>query len=253
MQNSRVSLGLGLLLAAALGFVVGCKPDYPACEADTDCKEKEFCVDRKCQQCRASSDCQEGYACTSGKCSAIPGYCRDKSQCPAGQECIGNRCRPCEGDNECAAGLKCVQGACVKPQCSKDDDCAQDQECQNGFCVAARPKNAGGPPCALDAVYFGFNESTLNSEATSALTKNAECLKKAPDRSINLLGRADPRGTPEYNLALSDKRSQAVKKHLERLGVKGSRLISVPRGELDAQGTDDASWARDRRVDSEWQ
>ncbi len=254
MQKNNVSLLFGIMVfgifAAGVG---GCKPDYPSCDTDTDCKEKnEFCVNKKCQQCRDAKDCRAGQSCEAGKCSAIPGYCTDKSMCPSGQECIANRCRPCSSDSECASGLKCLAGACAKPQCTKDEDCAQDQECQNSACVPARKKALSGPPCPLAPVYFGFDQATISSESTAVLSSNVECLKKA-DRAVNLVGRADSRGTPEYNLALSDRRSQSVKEYYQRTGIAAGRLIPVPRGELDSAGSDDASMAKDRRVDSEWQ
>jgi hypothetical protein len=60
MQNMKNTLALvcfgGLLIVAA----AGCKPEYPACDTDKDCKDKEFCVGRKCQQCRNAGDCGEG-------------------------------------------------------------------------------------------------------------------------------------------------------------------------------------------------
>jgi peptidoglycan-associated lipoprotein len=232
--------------------VAGCGPNYPACETDKDCKTnpKEFCVARKCQQCRDSRDCPTGYQCSNGKCGAIPGYCTDRSQCAAGQECILNRCRPCSTDNDCPAGLRCSQGTCRKPQCSKDDECAQDQECRNGSCVGRAPR--GPATCPLNPVYFGFDQSSLTSEATSTLNANAECLKKAASRNVDLVGRADPRGTTEYNMALSDRRAQAVKDYLDRLGVGSGRLNKIPRGALDATGTEEAGWAKDRRVDFDW-
>jgi peptidoglycan-associated lipoprotein len=244
-----------LVVGAVLGLVAGapgCKPDYPSCESDGDCKPREFCVNRKCQQCRDNRDCPPGSSCAAGRCSPIAGYCQDKSQCPPGQECIGNRCRACAADGECPSGMKCMQGTCRKPQCSSDEQCAQDQECLNGFCVSARPKTTQGPPCPLESVYFDFDRATLTNEATTALGNNATCLKRS-DRPVNLVGRADARGTPEYNMALSDRRSQAVKDYLQRMGLPPARLIPVPRGELDAGGGDEAGWARDRRVDSEWQ
>jgi peptidoglycan-associated lipoprotein len=255
--NPRRALQRSLFFAAGVvGIVLGvasCKPDYPTCETDDDCKEKkEFCVNRKCVQCRDGRDCKTGFACTAGRCTAISGYCQDRSQCAPGQECIANRCRACESDAECPSGLKCMRGQCTKPQCTKDEDCAQDQDCTNGQCVGST-KPAAGPPCPLEPVYFGFNESALTSDGTSALNKNAECLKKAAGRQVNLVGRADPRGTTEYNLALSDRRAQSVKEYLQRLGVEAARLRSVPRGALDATGTDEAGWAKDRRVDAEWQ
>ncbi len=250
--RSLPALHLGFLFAGLLVAAAGCKPDYPACDTDEDCKaKKEFCVNRKCQQCRDSRDCKPGYDCAAGKCTAIAGYCTDKSQCPEGQECIANRCRACESDGECPAGLKCMQGVCKKAECTTDNDCPQDKECQNGVCVGRPPKPPSGPPCPLTAVYFGFDQSTLTGEATAALNANAECLKKAQDRSVDVVGRADPRGTTEYNMALSDRRAQAVNDYLQRLGTSG-RLTKVSRGALDATGSDEAGWAKDRRVDFEW-
>jgi outer membrane protein OmpA-like peptidoglycan-associated protein len=260
--RSRSSvLGLGtvrtlhncLLVGFAVGLVTGlasCK-DYPNCDTDSDCKPKEFCVGKKCKQCRDNRDCPDGNACTDGKCSPIEGFCRDKSQCPAGQECIANRCRPCTADGECPSGMRCNQGQCMRPQCVSDDQCAQDQECQNGFCrPATRPKST--QLCPLESVYFDFDRATLTNEATASLANNTACLKRF-DKPVNLIGRADPRGTPEYNMALSDRRAQAVKEYLQRVGIPTTRLVPVPRGELDAKGADDSGWAKDRRVDSEWQ
>jgi peptidoglycan-associated lipoprotein len=133
----------------------------------------------------------------------------------------------------------------------KDDDCPQDMDCQRGRCVGGQKKAVEGPPCPLDTVYFGFNIFSLNKEATSSLSKNASCLKKT-GRSIDLIGHADPRGTTEYNMALSDKRAQAVRDYLRQAGIESSRLKPVPRGNLDATGTDESGWSKDRRVDSEW-
>lgn len=249
----KAKLGSWALLVAGACAVVGCKPEYPACETDSDCKTepKEFCVNRKCQQCRTSSDCKEGFSCNAGLCSAITGFCKDKSQCAAGEECIASRCRPCVTDGECPSGLICQKGTCSQPLCKKDDDCAQDEDCVSGRCVSVRRSSTSGAPCALSPVYFAFNDVALGPEATGALGTNNECLKTNP-RPVNLTGRADPRGTVEYNLALSDKRSQAVKDYLQRLGIDPLRLIVVPRGALDAVGTDESSWAKDRRVDLEW-
>ncbi len=243
------------LVAGFLLTLAGCKPDYPACETDKDCvregKPQEYCVARKCQQCRDTNDCKAGQECSNGKCSAIPGYCTDKSQCAAGQECIANRCRACDSDSECPSGQKCMAGQCKKAECSTDNDCPQDKECQNGTCIGKPPKPPAGPVCALSPVYFGFDQAALTGEANSTLNTNAECLKKAK-QSVDLVGRADPRGTTEYNMALSDRRAQAVKDYLQRVGIEAGRLTKVPRGALDASGTEDGSWAKDRRVDFDW-
>ena len=251
MHMKNYEWKLGFLVAGLLAATAACKPDYPACDTDKDCKKKEFCVARKCQQCRDSNDCGEGRECSNGKCNVILGYCRDVSQCQPGEVCMGNRCRGCMADTECPAGLICEGGRCSRAQCMKDDDCAQDQDCVRGRCQGPTSLAPAGPPCPLETVYFGFNLSTLTRDATDSLAKNAECLKKT-GRSIDLVGHADPRGTTEYNMALSDRRAQAARDYLRRAGIDSNRLKPVPRGNLDATGTDEASWAKDRRVDSEW-
>src|SRR3954447_17790619 len=95
------TLPVGSLLAFAILAFAGCKPDYPTCDTDKDCKPKEFCVARKCQQCRDQRDCPTGSPGNAGNLSAIPGFCADRSQCASGQECIAKRCRACESDGEC--------------------------------------------------------------------------------------------------------------------------------------------------------
>ena len=255
MNIKSLATSLGFCVSVLIGGVIllpGCKPDYPSCDTDGDCRPKEFCVSKKCQQCRTNTDCPEGTACQAGKCGAVAGFCREKAQCPANQECIGNRCRACAGDAECPTGMRCVEGGCKRPVCTTDDQCAQDQECQNGFCLAARTKSNAGPPCPLATVYFDFDSATLSTEGTSILAKNVTCAKTS-QRAIHLNGHADSRGTPEYNMALSDRRAQAVKDYMQRSGIPNSRLVPVPRGELDSSSTDEDGWKRDRRVDSEWQ
>ena len=251
MPMKNAEWKLGLLAATLLLAATACKPEYPACDTDKDCKAKEFCVGRKCQQCRNSNDCGEGRECANGKCNVVVGYCRDASQCQPGEICAGNRCRPCQVDTECPAGGICEAGRCSRSQCMKDDDCPQDKDCVRGRCLGSSKPVDSGPPCPLESVYFGFNLSSLTSDGTNTLSKNAACLKKT-GRSIDLVGRADPRGTTEYNMALSDRRAQAARDYLRRAGIDSTRLKPVPRGNLDATGTDEASWARDRRVDFEW-
>jgi peptidoglycan-associated lipoprotein len=251
MQTLKQVTSSAFLFLSLVVMGVGCKPDYPSCDTNQDCKEKEYCVARKCQQCRDSNDCGPGKSCTNGACKAIPGYCTSRAQCGLGQDCIANRCRSCIADDECPSGTLCLNGLCEKAQCRRDEECAQDQECQKGRCISIVKKVDTGIPCPLETVYFGFDVSTLTSEATATLTRNITCLKKS-DRSVDIIGRADPRGTTEYNMALSDRRAQAVRDYLKLAGMDAQRLRPVPRGAMDAVGTDESGWARDRRVDSEW-
>jgi peptidoglycan-associated lipoprotein len=250
MLSSRAIVTASLFSAL---FAMGCKPDYPSCETDKDCSDKkEFCVAGKCQQCRETKDCPEGSSCNSGRCDVISNYCKDKSQCPAGTPCIANRCTPCASDKDCAAGTKCWKGTCdAKKHCTKDDDCAQNEDCTNGVCSSDKKKAPPPVSCTLGAVYFDFNESALTTEASSTLSRNADCLKQVT-RPVTIVGHTDPRGTAEYNIALSERRAQSVQTYIERLGIAGGRMAVLPRGALDATGTNEPTWAQDRRVDFNW-
>lgn len=98
---------------------------------------------------------------------------------------------------------------------------------------------------------FDFDRSDLGEEDNDLLAQIATCVTTGPlrGRSLTLVGRADSRGESEYNMALGDRRASSVGQYLTALGVAGTRLTESSRGKLDAMGTDEPGWQRDRRVD----
>jgi peptidoglycan-associated lipoprotein len=102
-----------------------------------------------------------------------------------------------------------------------------------------------------DAPKFDFDKSAILPEDRDVLAQVAQCLTSGPlkGRNVKLVGRADPRGTQEYNMALGERRSNAVVKYLAGLGVGTGQLRETSRGALDATGSDEAAWRQDRRVD----
>ena len=98
---------------------------------------------------------------------------------------------------------------------------------------------------------FGYDEAELLPADRDILQQVADCLTKGPlkGKSVQLVGRADPRGTDEYNLGLGSKRAETVRSYLMRLGVPSAHMSPTTRGELDASGADPTGWQRDRRVD----
>ena len=98
---------------------------------------------------------------------------------------------------------------------------------------------------------FDTDKDDLAPEDRAVLDQLADCLMKGAlkDKSLNLVGRADPRGTEEYNLSLGSRRAGTVSGYLVRLGVGEPRLAVNTRGSLDATGTDESGWSKDRRVD----
>jgi peptidoglycan-associated lipoprotein len=99
--------------------------------------------------------------------------------------------------------------------------------------------------------YFDFDSANVQPAARATLQKLATCFTSGPlkGRKMNLVGHADPRGEEEYNIVLGGRRADNVKHTLSGLGLPDSQATTTSRGEMDATGTDDASWAKDRRVD----
>lgn len=98
---------------------------------------------------------------------------------------------------------------------------------------------------------FNFDEAELEPADRDVLNQVAQCVTTGPlkGRSLSLVGRADPRGEEEYNFTLGEKRANSVETYLKGLGVDSTKLRETSRGELDAKGTDEDGWAKDRRVD----
>ncbi len=102
-----------------------------------------------------------------------------------------------------------------------------------------------------DAPKFGYDQEALTEGEKHVLEAIAKCLTTGPlkGRAVDLVGRADPRGETEYNMTLGAKRARSVHSFLGGLGVPGDKLKDTSRGELDATGTDEQGWQKDRRVD----
>ncbi|WP_044564664.1 peptidoglycan-associated lipoprotein Pal [Azospirillum sp. B4] len=100
-----------------------------------------------------------------------------------------------------------------------------------------------------DRVFFGYDKFDLTPEATATLDKQAAWLKKYGSVTITIEGHADERGTREYNLALGERRANAVKNYLTALGVDLARVqvISYGKERPAVLGSNEAAWAQNRR------
>jgi len=100
-------------------------------------------------------------------------------------------------------------------------------------------------------VFFDFDAATLSSGGKEALEANAAIMGQYPDIKLEIQGHADERGTTDYNLALGQKRADAVVQYLLARGISSSRVKSVSYGEerpLDGRSTERA-WAVNRRAE----
>ena len=100
-------------------------------------------------------------------------------------------------------------------------------------------------------VYFDTDQDTLNEDSRTALDENVEILQKHPDVKVQVQGHTDERGTTDYNLALGDRRANAVKDYLVGAGIGPSRLTVVSYGEElpAASGSNERAWSQNRRAE----
>jgi peptidoglycan-associated lipoprotein len=100
-------------------------------------------------------------------------------------------------------------------------------------------------------VYFDLNEYTVQTKYQKQLSAHASFLKTNPQQKIIIQGNTDERGTAEYNLALGQRRSDAVRKSLNLMGVSENQMEAVSFGKEKpkAEGDNEAAWAENRRAD----
>jgi peptidoglycan-associated lipoprotein len=253
----RTTVALFALLAGALVLSAGCsgkkKAKYPICGKDKDCKDGEHCVNKRCLQCGEDSHCADGKKCVEGACVKVE--CTKDDECSDGQVCKAGKCTSCQSNSECGPGGKCNSGKCDRPKkCTKNEDCEDDEDCIDGTCQRPwKKEKPTGLNCTLEVIYFALDSDAISPDMRDRLNKNGECIKKAPkDRGVYLVGHTDPRGTEEYNIALSERRARSVGDYLARLGIDPARFRFTPKGESEASGTDETGWSKDRRVEFEW-
>ena len=100
-----------------------------------------------------------------------------------------------------------------------------------------------------DRVFFGYDSSDLDSDALELLQDQVAWLKQNSDVTVTIEGHCDERGTREYNLALGEKRAQAVKNYLIGLGIDPDRVSTISYGKERPAvvGSNDGAWAQNRR------
>ena len=116
--------------------------------------------------------------------------------------------------------------------------------------IASRPLEEINREAPLQPVFFGYDSSELDAVARTAIEDNADVLDRNPTWLIAVEGHCDSRGTPEYNLALGERRAYAVRDHLIGLGISPARLQTISYGEEFpfVPGETEDAWAANRRA-----
>jgi len=107
--------------------------------------------------------------------------------------------------------------------------------------------------CGIKApdAYFAFDSANLRKDDVGALDQVATCFSTGPlkGRKLRVVGHTDPRGAGEYNMALGQSRADSVAGYVGGKGLDKGHVESSSRGAMDAEGSDEPTWAKDRRVD----
>ena len=101
------------------------------------------------------------------------------------------------------------------------------------------------------SVYFDFDDATVRSDSAPVIERHGQYLSRNPALKVVVQGNTDERGGSEYNLALGQRRAQAVKAALQIYGVKETQVEAVSFGKEKpvALGHDEAAWRQNRRAD----
>ena len=102
-----------------------------------------------------------------------------------------------------------------------------------------------------NVVYFEYDSSEIRSEYLPVVAAHAGYLVKYPTARVRLEGHTDERGSREYNIGLGERRAQTVRRALQAQGVAESQIATVSYGEERpaVEGTDEAAYAKNRRVE----
>ena len=159
-----------------------------------------------------------------------------------------------QGVSEMRLKIVSLFAAVLLAACASDETMVSNEgSTTTGTEVSAGRVDPGSPEDFLvnvgDRVFFGYDRYDLTAAARATLERQAQWLQRYPNRRMVVEGHADERGTREYNLALGERRANAVKNYLVAVGVSPSRVTTISYGKEQPAvlGATEAAWAQNRR------
>ncbi|MCC7412440.1 MAG: peptidoglycan-associated lipoprotein Pal [Gammaproteobacteria bacterium] len=155
----------------------------------------------------------------------------------------------------CAKGTRQQAGdaATVEDRAGADADAAGAQ--RHGVAGSERFSGAAlddpNSPLSVRVIYFDYDSTEIRADYQEAVQAHAQYLAANQNTVVTLEGHADERGSREYNLALGERRANAVRRQLVLLGASAGQIRTVSYGEERPvnEGHDESSWALNRRVE----
>jgi len=120
-----------------------------------------------------------------------------------------------------------------------------------GSASAVDPLNDPSNILSKRSIYFDYDQYTVKEEYRSLVEAHGKFLASNPDRKVIIQGNTDERGGSEYNLALGQKRAEAVRRAMALAGARDSQMeaISFGKEKPKASGSDESAWMENRRAD----
>jgi peptidoglycan-associated lipoprotein len=149
----------------------------------------------------------------------------------------------------CSSGVK-LNEVPVEDKAASGNDASTAQSSVAPV-VSGSAGTQGVAPAGVNVIYFDYDSYTLKPEARAVLERNAAHLQANKKFKVQLEGHTDERGGREYNLALGQKRAEAVRRALTLLGVSDAQLEAVSFGKEKpaVNGADEAAFSKNRRVE----
>ena len=144
-----------------------------------------------------------------------------------------------------ASGGETVAGSSATTNAAGDSTTGQGKE------MPGLTGSSGDAGVTKSTIYFDFDSSEIRAEFAATLSTHGKQLATDRTLHVRLEGNTDERGSAEYNVALGERRAQAVKKALLLQGASASQLTTISYGEERpvADGHDESAWAQNRRVE----
>ena len=143
----------------------------------------------------------------------------------------------------------------TQPQASTGSGTGSTTRPQQSTGVAGDPLRDPNSPLAKRSVYFDYDSNAVKDEYRGLVQAHSRYLADKRESRVKIEGNADERGSREYNLALGQRRAEAVKRVMTVLGVSDGRIETTSYGEEKplANGHDEQAWAQNRRADIKYQ
>ncbi len=155
----------------------------------------------------------------------------------------------------CGSSVKLDENAPVEDRSASTSSSMDSRQVGTVNAGSIDPLNDPKGELANRSVYFDFDSFVVSSQYEPVVQAHAKYLNTHKDRKVVIQGNTDDRGGREYNLALGQKRAEAVRKSMNLMGVSDSQIEAVSFGKEKpkASGNNEAAWAENRRADIVYQ